>query len=75
MKDEPLTQQVIDQGPVESASKRRTGLLARAAQHPFVTSGFVLAGAGLAYAAVKMAAQSEEVAADGHIDNPQSLRQ
>jgi len=44
-------------------------VLARAVQHPFLTSGFVLAGAGLAYAAVKMAAQSEEGAREVHIED------
>jgi threonine dehydrogenase-like Zn-dependent dehydrogenase len=51
MNETPLTQEVIDGHPTESSTSH--GLFSKAARHPFVTAGALLAGAGLAYAAVK----------------------
>ena len=51
MNETPLTQEVIDGHPTESSTS--DGLFSKAARHPFVTAGALLAGAGLAYAAVK----------------------
>ena len=52
MSEVPLTQEIIDGHDAES-SNQKDGLLSKAAKHPFVTGGALLAGAGLAYAAVK----------------------
>ena len=52
MSETPLTQEVID-GHSEETSTENEGLLSKAARHPFVAGGALLAGAGLAYAAVK----------------------
>jgi uncharacterized membrane protein len=43
-------------------------LLARATNHPFLTSGLMMAGAGLAYAAARTISNVSEVARDVHIE-------
>ena len=66
MSETPLTQQMIDT-PVHNRHEQK-GLRAAASRHPLVTGGLVLAGAGLAYAVVRlvMASQSENIARDNH---------
>jgi len=49
MNETSLTQEAIDGG----GGGDNDGLFAKAAKHPFVTGGAIIAGAGLAYAAVK----------------------
>jgi len=68
MKDAPLTQETIDSGVPENEVEQQSGLLTKAAEHPFIAGGLVLAGAGLAYAALKMAAQAGEIAREVHIE-------
>lgn len=51
MNEAPLTQDVIDGHSTESSTS--DGLFSKAVKHPFVTGGALLAGAGLAYAAIK----------------------
>src|SRR3954467_13381414 len=66
MSDEPLTQEVIDGANVGSNGG---GLFAKAAKHPFVTGGAILAGAGLAYAAVKtIQSAADSIAREVHIE-------
>jgi uncharacterized membrane protein len=67
MKDEALTQEAIDSGP-DNEGDQKSGLFKKAAEHPFITGGVMLAGAGLAYAAVKLTSQAGEVARDVHIE-------
>lgn len=68
MSDTPLTQQVIDEGDLESANEKE-GLLSKAAKHPFVTGGAILAGAGIAYAAVKtIQSAAGNIAREVHIE-------
>jgi uncharacterized membrane protein len=68
MSETPLTQEIIDgTGPDTTAEKN--GLLAKAAKHPILTGGAVLAGAGLAYAAAKVLTGTDEnVARDVHVE-------
>lgn len=68
MNETPLTQEVIDGGVDTDSGK---GLYAKATKHPLVTSGLVLAGAGLAYAAARIIRKTDEgkaVARDVHIE-------
>ena len=68
MSDTPLTQQVIDEGNVKNGSQRE-GLFSKAAKHPFVTGGAILAGAGIAYAAVKtIQSAAGNIAREVHIE-------
>jgi uncharacterized membrane protein len=65
MNDTPLTQDVIDGGEAED----KDGLFAKAAKHPFVTGGAIIAGAGLAYAAVKtIQSAADSIAREVHIE-------
>jgi uncharacterized membrane protein len=65
MTETPLTQDVIDGG----AGDDKDGLFAKAAKHPFVTGGAILAGAGLAYAAVKtIQSAADSIAREVHIE-------
>ena len=67
MRDIPLTQEEIDCGFDENGDEEKRGLFAKAAQHPFLTGGLVLAGAGLAYAAVKVV-KPDQIAREVHIE-------
>jgi uncharacterized membrane protein len=68
MTETPLTQEAID-GTSEEGLNQKEGLLAKAAKHPFVTGGAILAGAGLAYAAVKtIQSAADTVAREVHIE-------
>ena len=68
MTEKPLTQQAIDGADDENANDSE-GLLAKAAKHPFVTGGAILAGAGLAYAAVKtIQSAADTVANEVHVE-------
>lgn len=62
MNETPLTQQVIDGG---ESLRDKNGLFAKAAKHPFVTGGVILAGAGLAYAAVRTIQTTADAVARG----------
>jgi uncharacterized membrane protein len=65
MSETPLTQEVIDGGDADG----QDGLLSKAAKHPFVTGGAILAGAGLAYAAVKtIQSAADSIAREVHIE-------
>jgi uncharacterized membrane protein len=65
MNDTPLTQDVIDGAEAEN----KDGLFAKAAKHPFVTGGAIIAGAGLAYAAVKtIQSAADSIAREVHIE-------
>ncbi|MFN2579206.1 MAG: SRPBCC family protein [Pyrinomonadaceae bacterium] len=67
MTDTPLTQEAIDGTHAETAEK--DGLLSKAAKHPFVTGGAILAGAGLAYAAVKtIQSAADTIAREVHVE-------
>jgi len=50
MAEAQLTQEIIDGTAGEEQLDKKRGLYTAAANHPFITSGLVLAGAGLAYA-------------------------
>jgi uncharacterized membrane protein len=68
MNKTPLTQEVIDGANVENLSEN-DGLFAKAARHPFMTGGAILAGAGLAYAAVKtIQTAADTIAREVHIE-------
>ncbi len=61
MKQEPITQ--VD------GESNKSGLYAKAAKHPLVTGGMILAGAGLAYAAVRtIQSAGEKTARETHIE-------
>ncbi|MEK6336890.1 MAG: SRPBCC family protein [Acidobacteriota bacterium] len=65
MNETPLTQEVIDGG----GEDEKESLYARAIKHPLVTSGMILAGAGLAYAAVKtIQGATDKIAREVHIE-------
>jgi uncharacterized membrane protein len=65
MNETPLTQDAIDGGGADD----KDGLFAKAAKHPFVTGGAILAGAGLAYAAVKtIQSAADSIAREVHIE-------
>lgn len=70
MTEKPLTQEAIDGAAVEEETvTENAGLLAKAAKHPFVTGGAILAGAGLAYAAVKtIQSAADTVAHEVHVE-------
>ena len=68
MTEKPLTQEAID-GAAGASENENAGLLAKAAKHPFVTGGAILAGAGLAYAAVKtIQSAADSVAREIHVE-------
>jgi len=68
MTEKPLTQEAID-GAAGESENESAGLLAKAAKHPFVTGGAILAGAGLAYAAVKtIQSAADSVAREIHVE-------
>jgi uncharacterized membrane protein len=68
MSETPLTQEVID-GHSEESSTDKDGLLSKAARHPFVAGGALLAGAGLAYAAVKtIQSAADNIAREVHLE-------
>jgi uncharacterized membrane protein len=68
MTEKPLTQEAID-GTGDESLNESEGLLAKAAKHPFVTGGAILAGAGLAYAAVKtIQSAADTVAREVHVE-------
>jgi uncharacterized protein len=63
MEENYLTQEAIDNGTNEA----KKGMLAKAARHPVLTGGAIIAGAGLAYAAVKMM-RTPEIAKEIHME-------
>jgi uncharacterized membrane protein len=66
MNDTPLAQDTIDGGETED---QNGGLMAKAARHPVLTGAAVLAGAGLAYAAVKtIQSAADAVAREVHVE-------
>lgn len=68
MNEEALTQEVIDGHGKERSSEKR-GLLSKAVKHPFLTGGALLAGTGLAYAAVKaIQIAKDNIAREVHIE-------
>ena len=68
MSETPLTQEIID-GTASDTAAEKSGLLAKAAKHPILTGGAVLAGAGLAYAAAKVLTGTDEnIARDVHVE-------
>jgi uncharacterized membrane protein len=68
MNETALTQDVIDGHDTESSSEK-DGLFSKAVKHPLVTGGALLAGAGLAYAAVKtIQTAAETIAREVHIE-------
>jgi len=68
MNETPLTQQVID-GADDNSHSENESLFAKAAKHPLVTGGAILAGAGLAYAAVKtIQSAANTVAREVHVE-------
>jgi uncharacterized membrane protein len=69
MNETPLTQEVIDGGGDEAITNGKSGLFTRAAKHPLVAGGALLAGAGLAYAAVKtIQSAADSIAREVHIE-------
>jgi uncharacterized membrane protein len=68
MNETALTQDAIDSHETETSSEK-DGLLSKAAKHPLVTAGALLAGAGLAYAAVKtMQSAADSIAREVHFE-------
>jgi uncharacterized membrane protein len=70
MEETALTQAAIDKGEAPS-NGQKSGLLAKAASHPVLTSSALLVGAGLAYAAakaIKVATEDSEVAREVHVE-------
>jgi uncharacterized membrane protein len=68
MNETPLTQEAIDGGTADAATEK-SGLYAKAANHPILTSGAVVIGAGLAYAAAKILTGTDEnVARNVHVE-------
>jgi len=68
MNETPLTQESIDGQNVENSGEN-DGLFAKAVKHPFVTTGAILASAGLAYAAVKtIQSAADTIAREVHIE-------
>lgn len=71
--NEPLTQEVID-GTKGEKRDEDVGLLVKAAKHPLVTGGAILAGAGLAYAVVKTIQNAgNPVARQVHIETSMTI--
>jgi len=69
MNESHLTQYDIDAAATQSESPK-SGLISKAASHPFLAGGMVLVGAGLTYAAAKAikSANGGEVARDVHVE-------
>jgi uncharacterized membrane protein len=69
MDETPLTQEAIDGGTTDMGDEKSGGLYAKAAKHPLVTGGVILAGAGLAYAAVKtIQSAADNIAREVHVE-------
>ncbi|HEV7745405.1 MAG TPA: SRPBCC family protein [Pyrinomonadaceae bacterium] len=67
MSETPLTQEAIDGNA--NSNGENDGLFAKAARHPLVTGGAIIAGAGLAYAAVKtIQSAADTIAREVHIE-------
>jgi hypothetical protein len=58
MHEAPLTQEVIDHGLAESESQT-DGVSHQLTRHPYLVGGALLAGTGIAFAAVKLAQKGE----------------
>ena len=68
MNETALTQDAIDGHDTESSSGK-DGLFSKAIKHPLVTGGALLAGAGLAYAAVKtIQSAADSIAREVHLE-------
>src|SRR2546423_8819624 len=68
MNETALTQDVIDGHDPESSSEQ-DGLFSKAVKHPLMTGGAILAGAGLAYAAVKtIQSAADSIAREVHFE-------
>ena len=66
MNDIPVTSEAIDSGETED---KNGGLMAKAARHPIATGAAILAGAGLAYAAVKtIQSAADNIAREVHVE-------
>lgn len=59
MHEAPLTQQAIDNGTALS-NKDGAGLYAKLGRHPLAAGGALLAGAGIAFAAARLAMDHSE---------------
>ncbi len=70
MSEAQLTQELIDGIACEEQVEKKRGLYAAVANHPFITGGLVLAGAGLAYAVGRKVinADDSEVAREVHVE-------
>src|ERR1051325_10276314 len=67
MNETALTQEVIDGH--DEGSNEKEGLFSKAVKHPLVTGGALLAGAGLAYAAVKtIQSAADSIAREVHLE-------
>ena len=69
MHESPLTQEVID--GTEHPENGKQGMYAKIASHPYLAGGALLAGAGIAFAAAKLAADhsaDQNVARDVHVE-------
>lgn len=68
MNETHLTQEIIDGGNPENVVEN-DGFLSKAAKHPFMTGGAILAGAGLAYVVVKsIQTAADTIAREVHIE-------
>ena len=63
MHEAPLTQEVIDHGFGKSENKS-SGVYSKLATHPLLVGGALLAGTGIALAAVRLAQKSEDEMGD-----------
>ena len=63
MHEAPLTQEVIDHGFSKSEDKSG-GVYSKLATHPLLVGGALLAGTGIALAAVKLAQKREDEMGD-----------
>jgi len=63
MHEAPLTQEVIDHGFSKSEDKSG-GVYSKLATHPLLVGGALLAGTGIAVAAVRLAQRREDETAD-----------
>jgi hypothetical protein len=67
MSETTLTQEAIDNGTPDN--KGKSALFTKATQHPVLTVGAILVGAGLAYAAFKtIQSAADEVAREAHFE-------
>ena len=67
MNEKVLTQEAIDGHDTES-SIEKDGLFSKALKHPLLTGGALLAGAGLAYAAIKTIQSADSIAREVHFE-------